>query len=279
MSKISNNPKVISILNMKGGVGKTTLSVNIGYILANFHSKKVLLIDIDPQFNATQYLVSQEDIVQHFENKLTVLDIIMPKKEESVNLVKKKKRNIKTPKLTDYIINISSNGGSFDILPSTLNLIEIENSERGAEHRLKKFIGTYCKHYDIIIIDCPPTLGIHTYSAFLASSYYIIPIKPDYLSSIGLSLLEKALEKYRGLDNHKFKSLGIVFTIVDLRPNLTFEIMNQIKLSGKDVFTAYSSLSTKVARSVSQMEYFYNINDRYQIEFKDITKEVLAKLN
>jgi len=262
---------------MKGGVGKTTLAVNIGYILANFHNKRVLLVDIDPQFNATQYLISQEKILDHFEKKKTILNIIMPKKEENIDLVGKTKNRVATVKLNDYIINISKNGGSYDILPSTLNLIEIENSERGAEHRLKKFLNTYCKHYHFIIIDCPPTLGIHTFSAFLASSYYIIPIKPDYLSSIGLSLLEKALEKYRGLDSHKFKPLGIVFTIVDLRPELTFQIMEQIKNSGRSCINAYSSLSTNVAKSVSQMDNFYRSNGRYQKEFKDITQEIVDK--
>jgi len=272
--------KVISVLNMKGGVGKTTLSVNIAYILANYHEQKVLLIDIDPQFNATQYLVHQDVIVKHFENKKTVLDIIMPQKEENINLVTsaKKKKN-STPKLEDFIINISStNGTTFDIIPSTLNLIEIENSERGAEKNLKYFIKKYCKHYDIIIIDCPPTLGIHTLSAFLAAEYYVIPVKPDFLSSLGLSLLERALEKYKKRHHHKLKPLGMVFTIVDLRPSLTFKIMDEIRNSRRSCITAFSSLSTQVASSVSNMDSFYSSNGRYQKEFKDIAQEIFNKL-
>src|SRR5687767_7405649 len=125
MSK-ANEPKVISVLNMKGGVGKTTLSVNTAYILSHFHDKRILLIDIDPQFNATQYLVTQDAIVEHFEKKKTILDIIMPKKEEAIDLVGRgKKKKPAAPKLSDYILNITT---QFDIIPSTLNLIEIENS-------------------------------------------------------------------------------------------------------------------------------------------------------
>lgn len=277
----ATNTKVISVLNMKGGVGKTTLSVNLAYILANFHNKKVLIVDIDPQFNATQYLVSQEDIINHFETKKTILDIIMPQKEEKIDLVKvKKKATVKKPQLNDYIINITSkaNGARLDLIPSTVNLIEIENSPRGAEHHLKQFIKKYCKLYDIVIIDCPPTIGIHTLSAFLASAYYLIPLKPDYLSSLGLSLLEKALEKYKKADGHKLKSLGVVFTMVDLRPQLTFTIMDELKRARRDYVTAYSSLSTQVAQSFSDLGSFYSSNGRYQTEFKDITKEILNKL-
>lgn len=277
----TTNTKVISVLNMKGGVGKTTLSVNLAYILANFHDKKVLIVDIDPQFNATQYLVSQEDIINHFDTKKTILDIIMPQKEEKIDLVKsKKKAAIKKPQLNDYIINITgkANGARLDLIPSTVNLIEIENSPRGAEHHLKQFIKKYCKLYDIVIIDCPPTIGIHTLSAFLASAYYLIPLKPDYLSSLGLSLLEKALAKYKKADGHKLKSLGVVFTIVDLRPQLTTTIMNELKNARKDCITAFSSLSTQVAQSFSDLGTFYRANGRYQTEFKDITQEIVNKL-
>lgn len=275
------NTKVISVLNMKGGVGKTTLSVNLAYILANYHDKKILIVDIDPQFNATQYLVNQENILDHFESKKTILDIIMPQKEEKIDLVKtKKKVTLKKPQLSDYIINITSkpNGSRLDLIPSTVNLIEIENSPRGAEHHLKQFIRKYCKLYDIVIIDCPPTIGIHTLSAFLASAYYLIPLKPDYLSSLGLSLLEKALEKYRKADGHKLKSLGVVFTMVDLRPQLTFNIMDELKSARQDCVTAYSSLSTRVAQSFSNLDSFYSSDGRYQTEFKDITQEILNKL-
>jgi chromosome partitioning protein len=278
---ILTSTKVISVLNMKGGVGKTTLSVNLSHILANFHNKKVLIVDIDPQFNATQYLVSQERIIDHFDKKKTILDIIMPQKEEKINLVKTtKKVTPKKPQLSDYIINILSkpNGARLDLIPSTVNLIEIENSPRGAEHNLKQFLKKNCKMYDVVIIDCPPTIGIHTLSAFLASSYYLIPLKPDYLSSLGLSLLEKALEKYKKADGHKLKSLGVVFTMVDLRPGLTFKIMEEVKKARKDCITAYSSLSTQVAQSFSNLDDFYSREGRYQTEFKDITNEVAKKL-
>jgi len=280
MATETTNSKVISILNMKGGVGKTTLSVNLAYILANFHNKKVLIVDIDPQFNATQYLVSQEAIIKHFDKKKTILDIIMPQKEEKIDLVRKRRVAEKKPQLSDYIINISlkQDGSRLDIIPSTVNLIEIENSPRGAEHHLKQFLKKYCKFYDIIIIDCPPTIGIHTLSAFLASAYYIIPLKPDYLSSLGLSLLEKALEKYKKADGHKLKPLGVVFTMVDLRPTLTFKVMSEIKQARKDCITAYSSLSTQVAQSFTDIGSFYNTNGRYQTEFKDIAQEIINKL-
>jgi len=280
MAKQNSKPKVISVVNMKGGVGKTTLSVNIAYIITKYHNKKVLLIDVDPQFNATQYLVTWKEIVAHFEKNKTVLDIIMPKKEESIDLVNgKKKKKDKEPKLKDFIINISKTNGSYlDIIPSTLELIEIENSVRGAEHRLKNFIKKNCKHYDIIMIDCPPTIGIHTLSAFLASSYYLIPIKPDHLSSLGLSLLERVLTKYKNDHNHKLTSLGLVFTMVKHNNYLTPQIMKEIRNSGRSCATAYSTDSVRVAESVTDMDSFYNRSGQHQSEFIDITQEILNKL-
>jgi chromosome partitioning protein len=192
--------KIITVINMKGGVGKTTLSVNISYILGRYHSKKVLLVDIDPQFNATQYLVGQSDILNHFANKKTVYDILMPSKEDEISLSSSRKRTkVQPANLDDYLIKarkFTHRGrvvGNLDLIPSSLKLINFETNKRGVENLLKKFLIEKCGHYDFIVIDCPPTLSLLTLSAYLASEYYLIPIKPDYLSSLGLPLLERGL--------------------------------------------------------------------------------------
>jgi len=267
---------------MKGGVGKTTLSVNISYILGRFHAKKVLLVDIDPQFNATQYLVDQNSILNHFTNKKTVFDILMPSKESEISLSSSRKKAKSQPaNLDDYIIKAKkfTNKGYLDLIPSSLRLINFETNKRGVENLLKKFLVEKCGHYDYIIIDCPPTLSLLTLSAYLASEYYLIPIKPDYLSSLGLPLLERGLEEYEELHGHSLKNLGVVFTMVS-SGKVADEIMSSVKASGWDCFVDHSSHSTKVARSVGSLNNFYSYaaNKRYADEFKSITQELINKL-
>lgn len=267
---------------MKGGVGKTTLSVNTAYCLARFHAKKVLIVDMDPQFNATQYLLHQNQILEHFKLKKTTYDILMPKKEEEINLaapVKRVKKN-STVNLNDFIAHIRNyqSGGKLDLIPSSLKFINF-GSENRVDKRLKNFLQTHCKHYDIIIIDCPPTLSILTMSAYLASEYYLVPIKPDFLSSLGLPILENGLENYEEQEGHALTLLGIVFTMVSFN-NLANTTIKDIKGSGRDCFKNMSSHSTQVARSVSNLDRFYNYaaSSRYSHEFKEIAKELLNKL-
>jgi len=267
---------------MKGGVGKTTLSVNIAYVLGRYHAKKVLLVDIDPQFNATQYLVEQHKILDHFSKKKTVFDILMPSKEDEISLSSNKKvSKAKTINLEDFIIKARkfTSGGQLDLIPSSLKLINFETNKRGVENLLKKFLVDKCNHYDLIIIDCPPTLSLLTLSAYLASEYYLIPIKPDYLSSLGLPLLERGLEEYEELYGHSLKGLGVVFTMVAIG-KVADEIMGSVKAGGWACFSDVSSQSVKVAKSVESLNNFYSYatNKRYADEFKEITKELLNKI-
>lgn len=273
--------KIITVINMKGGVGKTTLSVNMSYILSKYHGKKTLLIDIDPQFNATQYLVDQKIILNHFRTKKTVYDILMPKKDEEVSLtLKRKKETEERINLADYTINIYKNGESkLDLIPSSLKLINFETSKRGVESLLKKFLKDNCTEYDYIVIDCPPTLSLLTLSAYLASEYYLIPIKPDYLSSLGLPLLDRGLKEYEDLHSHKLNLLGIVFTMVT-NTTIANEVMESVESSGWECFESISSHSTKVAKSVESIVNFHENHTfaRYSEEFKNITQELLTTL-
>jgi len=275
---------VITVINMKGGVGKTTLSVNLAHVLCYEHDLRVLLVDIDPQFNATQYLVKQATILDHFKNRKTVYDILVPNREEEISLTATRKPPKDPPvKLADYVIQLENydDGSCLHLLPSSLKLINFEEqAKRGTENLLKKFLTTYCGSYEIVIIDCPPTLSTLTLSAYLASDYYLIPIKPDYLSSLGLPLLERGLGDYRDRFGHSITLLGIVFTMKDNRGTIASEVMRDIRGSGWNCFDASSSLSVKVARSTKSLHDFYKYasNSRYSDEFKAIAKELLKKI-
>ena len=271
--------EVITVINMKGGVGKTTLSVNLSYCLSKFHDKRVLLIDMDPQFNATQYVVNQTTIIDHFQKKKTSYDILVPKQEEQFSLViKAKAKKSDNVSLQDYIIPIHKHTkGQFDLIPSSLRFINF-GAENRVDNRLRNFINNYCKHYDVVIIDCPPTLSVLTLSAYNASQYYLIPIKPDFLSSLGLPLLEQGLDSYEEMDGHTLEFLGIVFTMND-NYNLAQKTIRDIKSTGRICFQNSSSLSNKVARSINKLDDFYRLADtsRYANEFKKITVELIKK--
>jgi len=241
---------------MKGGVGKTTLSVNIAYAMAAFHSSKVLLIDLDPQFNATQYLVKQKEYLKHFEDgKPFALDIFQKRPTVGLSLVnpENQRREVLDPTLQNLSIPIyKSDDSRLDLIPSALEMADLDTSRRGTERKLKRFVDEVRSVYNYIFIDCPPTTGFFTLSAFLASDGFLIPVKPDYLSSIGLPLLENHLNNLKDDKDGDTKEVGIVFTMVDRRSNIMEEIRRQLERKDRYIFTNYLANSVPAARAVSE---------------------------
>jgi chromosome partitioning protein len=139
--------QVISFMNMKGGVGKTTLAVNVAYGLAFLHRKKVLIVDADPQFNATQYLMEGDAYLSHVNDptKGTLGDIFVPRRSGPVSTTVGAARTINKKKMSlaqcsCSIYNGGAGRGRLDLIPSSLNLMAIETSQRGTENRLKSFL-------------------------------------------------------------------------------------------------------------------------------------------
>lgn len=207
--------KVISFINMKGGVGKTTLSTNFAYGLAKHFKNKVLVIDIDPQFNATQCFFSTDAYIEYMRNKKpTIIDVFNSDYPQvnsitGTETVKRKSLNeIKPHRINDNLY----------ILPGNLNLFQIEISAgSGKENRLKKYIeairGEY--NFEYVIVDTPPTPSIWMTSALIASDYYIVPVKPDPISFTGISLLQTIVNrKVEDLDL-TIHCLGIVLTMTE----------------------------------------------------------------
>src|SRR5665213_2104020 len=247
--------QVISFMNMKGGVGKTTLAVNVAYALAYFHKLKVLIVDGDPQFNASQYLMSTQAYLDHLSDpkKGTLKDIFVPKRPGPVNTFTGTAKSINKSKIglgacTCSIFNGGEGRGKLDLVPSTLSLIEIETSKRGTESKLKNYLKEKATGYDYVIIDCPPTISIFTQAAILASDKYLVPIKPDPLSVVGLPLLERWLSDYLYRSGLEIDSLGLVFTMVrGATPKRMKEVMADTRAQRKGaVFTAHLSEATDV---------------------------------
>jgi chromosome partitioning protein len=207
--------KIISFLNMKGGVGKTTLCIEMALFLSEYyHDKKnVLVIDIDPQSNSTHSFYERFEIVD-LENPLFDM--------ESLPSINKVFTNsfMRETKIEEAILELTKN---LHLLPGDLGTVfmDRETSTGAAEQRLLNFIidNDLKNKYDYIFIDCPPTYSFYTVSALLSSDFYFVPVKPDAYSILGLDLLERVVADlkrgYRFIfDNKPIKNLGVIFTMV-----------------------------------------------------------------
>ena len=249
--------QVISFINMKGGVGKTTLATNVAYGLAFQHKKKVLIVDSDPQFNASQYLMPDDDYLAHTtdKKKRTVRDIFVPRQAPPVRTVAgpgKVTNNAKMPLASCSFRVYEGTVGLLDLIPSTLELMDIETSKRGTENRLRGYLSLVAQSYDYVIIDCPPTMSIFTQSAILASQKYLVPIKPDPLSVTGLPLLERWLDEFQEEQGMELENVGLVFTMVrGPVPKAMAAVIDDLRQRRKgQVFTSYLSQGTAVAEAV-----------------------------
>ncbi len=277
----------IAMLNMKGGVGKTTLGVNIAGALAKLHDLNVMLIDLDPQYNATQYLVNLEEHPEYVEgNEPTALDIMCGEFETRSVLNGQKLGGQETPpsldELTRTLYQNSEGKGRLDLIPSTLHLINVENTGRGTEHNLQNFVRTIQEGYDYILIDCPPTFSVFLLSGFLASDYYLVPLKPDPLSTLGISLMERVLAAHSKTYHKVIEPIGVVFTMVR-QTNEMNNVMDTVKKTSagkRYIFRNSLSNGTGVAEASRKNKFLfeYDRSAKQGFEISAITKELIDLL-
>lgn len=200
---------VLSMINMKGGVGKTTLAMHLAHA-ADAMDLRTLAVDLDPQSNLSQALMGPKAYVKYLaECKPTVVQIFddyVPTDSSSGS-----------PRLLDINEVILKNAGywrnsTVDLIPSRLELSRTLKNPTGKERRLAKAISRVCDNYDLVIIDCAPTESVLTDAAYFASRYIIVPIKPEFMATIGLPLLARSLQEFR-LENedHIVEIAGLVF--------------------------------------------------------------------
>ena len=198
--------KVISVANQKGGVGKTTTTVNLGTILAK-KGKKVLLIDADPQGNATSGLGVEKEV------EFSTYDILVNETE------------IKDA-IQDTIIK------NLKVCPSNINLAgaEVELvSMMSREQRLKEKLDMVKDKFDYILIDCPPSLGLITLNSFTASDSVLIPVQCEYYALEGLGQLLNTINLVKKHLNKEIKIEGALLTMYDMRTNLSNQVVKEVK--------------------------------------------------
>ena len=199
--------RIIAIANQKGGVGKTTTSINLSACLAEA-GKKVLVVDIDPQGNATSGLGVEKNELEN-----TIYELFVGECE-----------------LSDCLIeNVLDN---LSVLPSNVNLSGAEIDLIGIEKReflLKKYITPIRDNYDFIIIDCPPSLNILTVNAMTTADTVLVPIQCEYYALEGLSQLIHTINLVKQRLNPELEMEGVVFTMYDARTNLSLEVVENVK--------------------------------------------------
>lgn len=218
----------VSLVNMKGGVGKSTLAVNIADVLARRHGKRVLLIDVDPQFNATQMLLSGDEYVQKIQaGQNTILDVFddQPKIRVSAVAGPQVVPAVALEAIIPWEISLPNAipGGAFHLLAGDLELNRLEmNSGAGRERRLKRFVEICEKRddFDFVIIDTPPTPSAWMTAALFASDYYVIPVRPEPISRTGVDLLKGVVDRTSANFGHTIQCLGVVLTITDEHYNV-----------------------------------------------------------
>ncbi|MDX2189802.1 MAG: ParA family protein [Bacteroidota bacterium] len=239
--------------NHKGGVGKTTSSINLGFALSLL-KKKILLIDLDPQSNLSQSLgVHQPD--------LNIYSFI------------KKNLNIQVTAIDKYV----------DLIPSTIDLsaAEIElSTEIGREYILKNLLEPVISKYDYIIIDCPPSLGLLTINAFTTANEVLIPLQAEYLALQGLSKLVDVIGKIQKVLNKNLKIGGVFVTQYDNRKVLNREVVDSIsEYLGANVFNTKIRENISLAEAPSrQLDIFrYEPLSKGAEDYKALAKEILKK--
>ena len=249
--------RMIAIGNQKGGVGKTTTTVNLGAALA-FQGKKVLIIDMNSQGNATSGLgIERADVKQ------SVYEVLVDQIEAAGAILPTSRENLW-------------------ILPSTLQLAGAEIELATADHResrLKQAIEPIKDDYDYILVDCPPSLGQLSLNAFTASDTILIPVQCEYYALEGLSQLLNTIRLVQRTYNKNFRIEGVLLTMLDARTNLGYEVVEEVRKYFQE--KVYQTIITRNVRlseapSYGQSVIDYDPKSRGAEMYMDLAKEVAA---
>ncbi len=254
--------KTIAVCNQKGGVGKTTTTLNLGVGLAR-QGKKVLLVDADPQSDLTASLGWNGDALEKSLGRLMYLATQENK-----------------PEIRDTIIHHPE---GVDLIPSNLDLSSMETQLVNAMSRekiLSNILRDVEKDYDYILIDCMPSLGMITINALTAADSVIIPVQAQYLPAKGMTQLIRSIDMVRNHTNGKLQINGIVMPLVDNRTNLAKEVIDTLRTKyGMQIriFDTQIPVAVKAAEAskAGQSIYAYDRDSKPAKAYEALTKEVM----
>jgi chromosome partitioning protein len=250
---------IIAVTNQKGGVGKTTTAINISAALA-FMGKSTLLVDTDPQANST---ISALDDPTKYEKSM--YDVMVDSDSNIREVI------------------VSSTIPGLDVAISKISMAKLEPALLGAidsHYRLKDVLSHVKNKYECIVIDTPPTLGMITLNALVASNYILIPIQSSYLCLEGTDDLLETIEKVKKVANPNVQIIGVLVTLHDKRTNISKDVLARIKkVFGKKVFKEVISKSVKLEESPAYKEsiFTYAPNSVGAFQYKKIVKELLRR--
>ena len=250
---------ILAIANQKGGVGKTTTSINLAAALAQ-KGYETLLLDLDPQGNATLSFLDPEQIQTSIYEALTDEDKTV------------KDAVCKTPYK------------HLSVVPARINLAKFESKLLGdidSHFRLKDRLKSVVKEFKYIIIDTPPTLGLMTVNSLVAASHLLVPIQSSYFALEGTDDLLETVEKIRARANPTLEFLGVVITIHDKRTILGRDIRNHInEVFGKKVFRTIISRSVRLEESPAYKEPFFTFapHSTGALEYYKLSEEVIGRV-
>lgn len=245
---------IISLLNHKGGVGKTTSAINIGAALVKF-KKRVLLVDLDPQANLTISLGIPRQKISIYQN-------IRGEAEITPYTVK--------PNLDVVTSNLDLSGAEMELI-----------NEAGREFILRELFEPVAHDYDYIIIDCPPSLGLLTLNALTASDTVMIPMQAEFLAMQGIVKIKQVTDKVRFRLNKKLQIGGVIATMYDQRKVLNRDIVQTIEgFFGDKVFRTKIRNNVALAEAPSEGKdiFDYNPSSNGAKDYLDLAKEIITRI-
>jgi len=239
---------VISVVNMKGGVAKTTTSVALAEVFSAEMRKKVLVIDVDPQINATLMLLKEDKWFELNEREHTLAQLF----KDAIYFDDDAKKFDFAKTLQREVGDVTE-AKTIDLLPSSLDLIDLQDNLPYVMSRgmypfeiLQREIRSKLDDYDVVIIDCPPNLGAITQNGLRLSNAYIIPTIPDHLSTYGIPQIFKRVRKFAKAISEEIKPLGIVITKFQINSTMH---KNTLQLLQNDKRMPIKVYNTKVMQS------------------------------
>lgn len=270
---------IISFINMKGGVGKTTTVVEIATILAKEHNKNVLIIDLDPQTNATFSLMGIETW-EKLKDNATIADVLgmnkgFSSREEEYDI-------------NNAIVENVCGINGLDLIPSHIELTFLDldlSGQAGREIILQNQLKNCKKEYDYILIDCPPNLTLAPQNALVVSDYIIVPVIPEFYPSIGLPLLTNRIKQLKKrLPNCNVELLGVVFTKVKRGTINHTQQMDSIRKTcedeGIETFQTIIPDTVRISEAATSNKPAYIVNPHSDgvAAYKNLVSEILLTL-